>query len=657
VSWLLGLALGLALASAQAGTASEASGIEDPFAPVRVVKLDNGTQLVLAPNERSRTVQIELRVRVGFETETRETNGISHLLEHMLFKDSRLADNMSYLELIQEAHGSGNGYTSQLGTTYVATLPPEKAEWLVDLFWKMEYGRVFTDADVVRARPPVLLEIGEPGPFSKLMGSGLDVIAQPESLDAPDYWRTELGASYRPRWIFHERVNTLRFRAADLQAYYHEYYRPSNTTIFLSGRFDAAKFERLLRARFGAVADWPGGQAEEPPGTLRPGPHIVSTSTSFTSRIAVGTKLAKLDPETETVVKVYLEELAHRLMKELRNKRAESYSIRPGVAIREDYGYAVVWFEAPPEKFATNLAYVRDLIRREASEGGVTEAQFREATSLYLLHFKLRDADAGTMMNLAHDVERFRRVYHRGETPFVVFSRLTFEEYRRRLRAAFAPDRLYQSTDAPRTLFSLEGPALAVLAAAAFLWAARRWLAARFEHGRVRLVRKVALAPVYLCEVFVFLAGAAVASYAVRALIVAFKWSRALQSDFWLSEYLLYVVSTLVGVGAIVVFLGFLCRKVIVSGGSLYLKSATFHSRVIPLSGIESVELARPLSVLLSWKRLRRVGWRGRYLDACFWRPGVLVNLRDGRSWFLGMKAPEEFARELSAFTAPAQTP
>lgn len=109
----------------------------DPFESIEYLKLNNGLGVYFAPSEETNLTSIRVEVDVGWEAEKKGNWGVSHLLEHVLFRDKGLRDEMTYLQLIKEAGGSANGTTQRRLTAYFGTIPSAKGEWLMDNFAKM----------------------------------------------------------------------------------------------------------------------------------------------------------------------------------------------------------------------------------------------------------------------------------------------------------------------------------------------------------------------------------------------------------------------------------------------------------------------------------------------------------------------------------------
>ena len=173
------------------GISAQVMAEDNLFSRVKLLEYDNGFTAVLAPSEDSRLINIELEVDVGWDVETSNNFGVSHLLEHALFRDSRLAENLTYLQLIEEKGGSANGFTYPRKTVFKASIGKAKGPWLLDQFYKMLHQRNFLQDHIDKEKDAVLLEIGKPGVLAELLGFDLWSVIKPRNLNLPDFWESE----------------------------------------------------------------------------------------------------------------------------------------------------------------------------------------------------------------------------------------------------------------------------------------------------------------------------------------------------------------------------------------------------------------------------------------------------------------------------------
>ncbi len=117
----LSLALVLAAAAAGAAIAPRPTSAEDAITQRR---LDNGLDVLVVEKKTAPVVTIEIAVKTGAFTETKETNGLSHLYEHMFFKGNEaIPTQEAYMKRIQELGIRFNGTTGNERVNYFITLP------------------------------------------------------------------------------------------------------------------------------------------------------------------------------------------------------------------------------------------------------------------------------------------------------------------------------------------------------------------------------------------------------------------------------------------------------------------------------------------------------------------------------------------------------
>ncbi|MGZ3809867.1 MAG: insulinase family protein, partial [Bacteriovorax sp.] len=136
----------------------------DPYQSIEFIKLDNGMSVYFSPSEDTNLTSIRLEVDVGWEIENKTNWGVSHLLEHVLFRDKQLKEEMSYLQIIKEAGGSANGTTENRKTSFFGSIPYSKGSWLLENFSKMILEPKIINEYVQKEKSTVELEIGRPGP-------------------------------------------------------------------------------------------------------------------------------------------------------------------------------------------------------------------------------------------------------------------------------------------------------------------------------------------------------------------------------------------------------------------------------------------------------------------------------------------------------------
>ncbi|GBU10211.1 zinc protease [Gammaproteobacteria bacterium] len=211
-------------------------------------ELDNGLKFIVRKDNRAPVVTTMIWYKIGSVDEPRSLGGISHMLEHMMFKGTRLADGSLNLQpnehsrLISNFGGNDNAFTSRDYTAYFETLPSEHLE----LAFRLESDRMqnlnLHDDDFLSERQVVAEE------------RSLRTDSDPQAKFFEQFnafiWNT---SGYRNPVIGY--ANEIQaYKLDDLRAWYTAYYAPNNATVVVVGDVDVAKTLELAQQYFGGLA-------------------------------------------------------------------------------------------------------------------------------------------------------------------------------------------------------------------------------------------------------------------------------------------------------------------------------------------------------------------------------------------------------------------
>ena len=621
----------------------------DPYARIERVVAPNGIEIFLSPMEGAQNFQVGIEVKAGFASETKQTAGISHLIEHYLFTDGKLADNMTYLEAIRERGGTGNASTSEMRTTYYATVPPGQSEWLTTTFAKMLLDRRFEQEKIEAVRQPVIIEIGRPSIMDYIGAVGLADLLNLEMFRTPDPWESEFGIRHKSPFPHDSRLNAAKLAAPQLQDYYDKYYWPGNITVFIAGKFNPSAMKQLSVKLYGESQGKKGATLDDWPSLVRKGRYVRSSSTPNMPRISYGVKVWDLTQTDELTLRVYLDYVEHRLMKEIRNRQGGTYSVNSSVVLSRNHGIATINLDTRSEDYYNILNYLKDLIETETLGGGFTEKLFKEAVELYSSTYSLNERDSTTAFRLAYELHNAQRAYGSTHSPYLTFTSLKYSDFVGTLHRLFQKDRTYSSLTEPPILFRYEYTALVMLLLLGLWLAAERLFSSAFEHHRIRLVRKLAYPPAYMLQTSVTFIAIFVGVLIARATFCLWYRIPLVQRSFIASEYLMTALTMALAFGSVISLLSLVKRKIIVSGNVLYIKSLTYSSERIPLSDVVSVDVVRPHQVYSSPMLLWRIKHRFYHYDLFFWRACLLLTTRGGRSYLFGFDDAASVKREIES--------
>ncbi len=211
-------------------------------------RLQNGMRVLLAERHADPVVCSLLFYRVGARNETEREGGLSHFLEHMMFKGSRKFGKGEVDRLTTQLGGQNNAFTGYDHTAYWFEFASDRWETALDL-----------EAD--RMRNLTL----DPGEFD----SERQVVLEELAMGLDDPWRVlaqRIEEVLFPRHPYGRPIigyaETLKaLRPADMRQYYERFYCPNNATLVVAGDVSPRKALSAIRARFGKIA--PGAPFEE----------------------------------------------------------------------------------------------------------------------------------------------------------------------------------------------------------------------------------------------------------------------------------------------------------------------------------------------------------------------------------------------------------
>lgn len=325
--------------------------------PPRVETLAGGLRVVLVPCE-AESVAFGVFVASGSRHEPAALSGISHFIEHMLFKGTPTRSALDITRAIEGRGGNFNAFTGEESTAYFAHLPAEYLAEAVAILADMYRHAKIADEDFQRERTVIVEEI-------KMYADEPDSIAS-ENLQRALFPNHPLG---RP--VAGTPETLAKMTPAALRRYIRSHYVNGRTVIVIAGKFEADEALALVRKAFpfrgsaGLCAAAPTREFESPIAEVRVEKEIVQ------SQLALGYRTFGVDDSRKyaaTVLDAVLGRgMASRLFQEVREKRGLSYDISSHLQFFEEAGMFTVTAGTDAAKASRTLAIIDreiDRIRR-----------------------------------------------------------------------------------------------------------------------------------------------------------------------------------------------------------------------------------------------------------------------------------------------------
>ena len=201
-------------------------------------RLDNGLEVIAESNPDAHSMAVGFYVNTGSRDEAPNLNGVSHFLEHMMFKGSEKYSWEDVNRIFDEIGANYNAYTSQENTAYYANVLPEFAERAIEHLSHLLRPAIRT-ADFETEKKVILEEIA-----MYLDDPGHRIY---ESLMATHFGKHPLSMS-----VLGSAESIKRLKRDEMAAYFSRRYGPGNTTLAATGKVDFAKVVELAEKYCGS---------------------------------------------------------------------------------------------------------------------------------------------------------------------------------------------------------------------------------------------------------------------------------------------------------------------------------------------------------------------------------------------------------------------
>ena len=208
---------------------------------IRKITLKNGLRVIFVPRPTQLAATVLILVQAGSEYETKRINGISHFLEHMMFKGTTDRPKPGMIAHELAALGAqSNAFTDQEYTGYYAKARAEKLPEIFDIVSDLYLNPLFDPAEIDKERGVIIQEIN-------MYEDDLPVKAQ-EVLGRLIYGDQPAG------WdVGGEKEVIRRLTREDFLEYRAERYVMAGTVVIVAGKFAEKDILRRIERRFGAL--------------------------------------------------------------------------------------------------------------------------------------------------------------------------------------------------------------------------------------------------------------------------------------------------------------------------------------------------------------------------------------------------------------------
>lgn len=349
----------------------------------KAVVLDNGLKVASHPMEHMESVAIGVWIRAGGRYEDKINNGISHLLEHLLFKGTEKRDMMTIKQEIEGRGGSFNGFTSEEHTCYLVKVLSKDVSLGLDILSDMVLNPKLAEEEMVKEKSVIIEEINM---YKDIPSHYVhEILAEMMWPDQP------LGLPLAGT------IDSVKSLAREgLIAYKDTYYNPANMLVVAAGRIEEGELVGLSKKFFKTALSKKAPQFNKV--TLAqdsPALRLMSKDTEQT-HIALGLQAVdRFSPDKHvlSIMNVLLgANMSSRLFHIVRDEMALCYEISSSIRRYEDCGAFVISAGVDHKKISKALEVMLKELSRIKSEP-VGAGELKRAKEYYKgqLLFALED--------------------------------------------------------------------------------------------------------------------------------------------------------------------------------------------------------------------------------------------------------------------------
>jgi len=396
------------------------------------LKLKNGTRVILIPDDRTKAATVLVLYRVGSRYEPQKTNGMSHFIEHMMFKGTTRRPKTADISRELDAVGAEyNAFTSKDMTGYYVKIAGRHLPLAVDMLHDMLYRSKFEEKEVERERKVIMEEIHmyQDNPMMHIE----DMIESEIFAGSPLGWHI---AGNRATMDECDRASLVRFRDA--------YYIPSRTVVVLAGNLGSDALS-LIQKLFGTVRTRKEAKAFSTFRSRQSAPRVaVEFKETEQIQLALGfpafSHADKRLPALGVLANIMGGTMSSRLFINVREKRGLAYFVRAAAEPYEDTGSFQVRAGLTKSRIDEAIRTICAELRK-VRERGVSAAELIRAKENIRGKLTLELEDSSDLAGFYGKQELFTRTLRSPEERMAEVDAVTLGEVRAVATEVFRRDR------------------------------------------------------------------------------------------------------------------------------------------------------------------------------------------------------------------------
>lgn len=293
--------------------------------------LKNGLRVITVPMEGTGTATVIVMVGVGSRYENEEQAGLSHFIEHMLFKGTKKRPStLSISEELDSFGGEFNAFTSKDKTLYYVKVDSKHIHDAFDIIADMFRNSKLEEKEIQREKGTIIQEIN-----------------MYEDDPRTDVWNLFENLMYAgnplSRNIIGSKKTVAGFARKDFVGYMKKHYNASETIVCAAGKFDKKRIISETQKYFGDLAKGKMTKFKEISEQQKKPALKIKFKETDQTHLAIGNRAYRHDHKDHYILSVLSVilggNMSSRMFTEVRERRGLAYAVRTGTDDYQDCGY------------------------------------------------------------------------------------------------------------------------------------------------------------------------------------------------------------------------------------------------------------------------------------------------------------------------------
>lgn len=340
---------------------------------LKSIKLRNGLPVFAINLPQSKTVTILMMYKTGSKYENREISGLSHFIEHMMFKGTKKRPSTLILSSELDSLGAEfNAFTAKEYTGFYIKVPKNKINNAIDILSDILLNSKFDSEEIEREKGVIISELNmyEDDPKMNIE----DVFESCLYGDSPAGWDA-IGTK--------ESINS--FKREDFIKYFSSQYGVNSSAVFLAGNFSEKNVKNVLEKKFSKMSrnNYKNKikviEKQDKPNLK------IKTKKTDQNVLALGFRAFSNNYKDEPTLKILSVilggSMSSRLFIELRERRGLAYFARTNTELYTDSGYIAAYAGVSKDKLEESIKVILNEFQK-MKETLVTPAELKKAKDL-----------------------------------------------------------------------------------------------------------------------------------------------------------------------------------------------------------------------------------------------------------------------------------